>query len=229
MKRTMQAATTAGAALAIGLCAAAAPAAATPSTDTLAVIKAKAASATNKRLVALNAAIPTVTNDAHLTDAHRSAILTTLNADVAGMQQQEAKVAADTTVDTARADYDAIFTQYRVFAVALPQAHFAAAADRLTDDAIPRLNDAHTKLSADLASSGKSTPQLQADLADMVAKLAQAQQALIGVADSALAVTPAQYDANHAVLASDRAAVRTALADVRAAEADADAVAAALS
>lgn len=218
-----------GSAAAIGICLAAVPASAATSADTLAAVKSKAAAATSERLTALSAAIPTVTADPHLTDAHRSAILTVLNNDVAGMQRLAAAVASDTTVTAARADYAAIFTQYRVFVVALPQAHFAAAADRITDDAIPRLTDAHTKLATDLASSGKSSPQLQADLADMAAQTTQAGQLLLGVADASLAVTPAQFDANHAVLAPDRAAVTAAVAAVRAAKADGDAVLAALS
>ncbi|MES1212059.1 MAG: hypothetical protein ABUT11_00780, partial [Leifsonia sp.] len=74
----------------------------------------------------------------------------------------------------------------------------------------------------------KVTADLQAKLADMQSKTADAVSKTSGLAAAALAVTPAAYDANHAVLADDRAAARTAVADVTAAAQDGRAILAAL-
>jgi hypothetical protein len=202
-----------------------------PSTGkTLAAIQAKAKTATSARITALDAAIAKITAAKDISSADRSTILGTLNGDVTAMNTVEAKVAADTTVAAAAADYKTIFTGYRVFAVAIPQSRFAAAADRLTSTTIPKLTDAHTKLAAALAGpdASKSTPALLADLADMSTQISSANSAITGVAAAALAVTPADYDANHAVMGSLRTSVQSAIADLKKASADGKTVLAAI-
>ena len=145
------------------------------------------------------------------------------------MHSLQTKIAADTDVATAWADYRDIFTGYRVYAVALRQSYIAAAADGLTDTAIPRLQSAATKIAARFAADpSKVTPDLQAKLADMQAKTADAASKASGLAASALTVTPSAYNANHDVLAADRTAVRAALADSKAAAQDGRAIVAAL-
>ena len=86
-------------------------------------------------------------------------------------------ITADTSVKQASTDFKSIFTTYRVYAVALPQAHFAAAADGPAASAIPKLTAVQQKLSAALAGkyAAKSTPALQADLADLTTQTATAQ------------------------------------------------------
>jgi hypothetical protein len=146
------------------------------------------------------------------------------------MNTVEAKIAADTTVATAAADYKTIFTTYRVYAVAIPQSRLAGAADRMTSTSIPRLTDAQSKLAAALAGpdASKSTPALLADLTDMSTQIAAATSSLNGVAAQSLAVTPAAYNANHSVLTSVRSAVKAAIADLKKASADGKTVLAAI-
>jgi hypothetical protein len=196
----------------------------------LAAIQAKAKVDTTARIGALNTAIAKITAAPDISSADRSTILGTLNGDVAGMNTVEAMIAADTTVATAAADFKTIFTSYRVYAVAIPQARLAAAADRLTSTTVPKLTDAQTKLAAALAGpdASKSTPALQADLADMSTQIAAASSALNGISAQALAVTPADYNSNHAVMAPIRAAVQTAIADLKKAAADGKTVLAAI-
>ena len=197
--------------------------------SSLPVIQKAGADATAKRLASLNEAIARVNANTHLSDADRSAILATLNADIAGMNTEAAKIAADTTVSTALADYHAIFTDYRVYAVALPQSLYAAGADRLTGTALPKLQSAYDKLSAALtAHPDKSTPALQAELADMAAKIQTAQTDADGLAAAALAVTPADYNANHTVLADLRTKLRDAINAAKDAAHDGRDIAAAL-
>lgn len=196
----------------------------------LTAIQASAAAKTSARITALNAAIPKITADKALTDADRSAILATLNADLAAMKSLAAKIAADTDTATARTDYSSIFTGYRIYVVALPQAHFAAAADALTDTVIPRLTAAESKLAAALAGkrASKSTPELQAKLADMTTQISAVKAAADGTAAKALAVTPSDFNADHAVMAPIRAAIVSAHAAAKLARADAKAILAAL-
>jgi len=199
-------------------------------TKGLAAIQAAGAAATANRTRALDAAIPRVTANTALSASDRTTVLATLTNDLAAMNTLAAKIAADTTVEAAEADYKSIFSTYRVFAVALPQSAYAAAADDLTDTTLPKLVNAQKALAALLAGpdSGKDAPPVQADLADMSAKITSAQTLIAPVAAAALAVTPADYDANHAVLTPLRQSVANALAAAKAASADAAAIVAAL-
>jgi hypothetical protein len=219
-------------ALVAGTCSPAFADGATPSLHgkTLADIQKSASIKTTQRIGSLNTAIARVNSAKDITSADRTTILATLNADVAGMNTVEAKIAADTDVATAAADYKTIFTTYRVYAVAIPQARFAAAADRMTGTALPRLTDAQTKLAAALAGpdAGKSTPALQADLTDMQNQIAAATSGLNGVAAAALAVTPSDFNANHSVLDPERSAVKSAIADVKKAASDGKTILAAI-
>ena len=195
----------------------------------LSVIQQAGADATGKRITSLNAGIAKVNSTKTLNSADKSTVLGTLNHDLSGMQGLQSKIAADTNAATAWTDYRSIFTGYRVYAVGLHQSYIAAAADGLTDTAIPKLQSAATKISALFASDpSKATPELQAKLADMQAKTADAVTKTTGLAAAALAVTPSSYNANHAVLTDDRAAVRDALADSKAAAQDGRAIVAAL-
>jgi hypothetical protein len=196
----------------------------------LAAIQANAKVKTTERVGALNTTIATINKAADISTADRSTILATLNGDLAGMNTVAAKIAADTTVAAAVADYQTIFTGYRVYAVAIPQSRFAAAADRLTSTSLPKLGDAQTKLTAALAGpdAAKSTPALQADLTDMAAQIAAATAAINGVSAESLAVTPAAYNANHGVMSPIRASVQSALTDVKKASSDGKTVLAAI-
>ena len=204
----------------------------TPSTAprSLAGVQALGAKATSDRITALDKAIPSVTSNQALSSADRATILATLNHDLGGMHSLAATIAGDTTVEQASDDYRSIFTDYRVLAVALPQAAYAAAADDLTDTTLPKLTAAQKSLTALLAGpdAAKSTPALLAQLADMAAKISAAQAAITGQSAAALAVTPAAYDANHAVLTPVRTSVTTALADSKAAGVDGSDILAAL-
>lgn len=211
----------------------AAPADSTPkptSHSSLVEIQAAGAIQTSNRITALNAGITKVNATTTLTAPDKSTILGTLNGDLSGMKTLQAKIAADTTASVALADYRSIYTDYRVYAVGLKQSFIAATADGLTGTAIPKLQSAASKISALFAADpSKATPELQAQLADMQAKTADAVAKTTGLAAGALAVTPAAYNANHAVLVDMRASARTALADSKAAAQDGRAILSALS
>jgi hypothetical protein len=196
----------------------------------LAAIQANAKVKTAARVTALDSAIAKVTAAKDISASDRSTILGTLNSDLAGMNTVEAKIASDTTVAAAAADYKTIFTTYRVYAVAIPQSRLAGGADRMTSTSIPKLTDAQTKLAAALAGAdaSKSTPALQADLTDMSTQIAAATSSLSGVAAQSLAVTPSAYNSNHTVLATVRADVKTAIADLKKASTDGKTVLAAI-
>jgi hypothetical protein len=201
----------------------------TTAPKTLSDIQTAAAKATSDRITALNKGITKITANTCVSDADKSTILGTFNADVTAMQGLATTIAADTDVTKAASDYRSIFEGYRVDAVALPQAHYAAAADCISSKTLPALTSAQTKLNAALTKHPeKSTPAVQAAMADLATQIAAAQAAVNGVASSALAVTPADYNSNKSVLSSEKSSVSTAVAAVKAAHADAKTVLTAL-
>lgn len=194
----------------------------TSSGATLSAVKARAAAAISARQSALNAGISAVNANKWLTSMDKATILGTFNADLSGLTALGPKIQADTTVTPARADYRTIFTSYRVFALALPQARLAAASDDITTGVLTRLNDANTRLKNLLAGpdSAKNTPQVQAAMADLAAQIQAVTAATSGFSSGVLALTPAQYDANHAILAGPRSTLLTARADIAKARGD---------
>jgi hypothetical protein len=117
-----------------------------------------------------------------------------------------------------------------VYAVALPQAAYAATADTITSTTAGKLAAAETRLSGLLSGkdSAKSTPALLGDLTDMTTQIGKATSAVSGLAAGALAVTPAQYNTNHAIMAPFKASATTARAALKQALSDAKTVRTAL-
>jgi hypothetical protein len=199
------------------------PSAATaPSTAGLAAVQAKAAAAISVRLTALNQTIPTVNANTVITSADKATLITTLTGDVNGLTGLGHTIAADTTTKQAQTDAATIYTGYRVFALALPQVRYAEAADDLTGGVLPKLTDAQTELTTLLAGveAPKDTAAVQATMTDLAARISAATSATTGMAATVLAYTPAQYDADHALLDRPRQNLVTAGADAKAASAD---------
>jgi hypothetical protein len=188
--------------------------------SSLSAIQAAGDAATAKRVTSLQSAIARATANKSISDADRTTVLATLNADLAAMPTLKATIDGDTTAAQAYADYRTIFTTYRVYAVAIPQSLVAAAADGLTTTAIPKLQAA----AKDLAGRIGSHTELQPKLDDMNAQIATAQSDTNGLAAAALAVTPAQFDADSAAMKDQRSKLTAALAAVKQASADGHAI-----
>lgn len=190
--------------------------------STLAEVKAAGATQTGKRLGSLHKAITKITAAKGLTDADRTTILAVLNADVSGITSLAGTISADTTRASAITDFRAINTQFRVDEVVLPQARLAVAADSLLTRTLPKLAATEKHIAAQLAGkrSAVSTAALQADLADITARVNSASAGVSATAAAVLAVTPAQYNANHSVLAPAKKSIAAARAEVKHARAD---------
>lgn len=170
--------------------------------STLAAIQARAATAVAARQTALSNAVSAVGSNRFLTSGDQSTLLNTLNNDLSAMEQLGPKIAGDTTVSAAQADYRSIFTDYRVFALALPQVRFAESADDLTGTVLPHLEDAQSKLQALLSGpdSSKNSSAVQGAMADLGQQITAISSATNGLSATILAFTPPQWDANPQIL-----------------------------
>ncbi len=202
----------------------------TKTTHTLESVQAAAKTATDNRATALNTAIAKLDAAKGINASDKATLVERLTADLVGMKTSEATVAADTTLVAASTDFKTIFTTYRIFAVAIPQARLIAGIDRATSIEIPKLTALQTKLAATLAGkdASKSTAALQSDLADMATQIAKANTELDGASAKVLAITPADFNTNKTVLTSARASVKTAENALTQARADHKAITTAL-
>lgn len=199
-------------------------------TAALAVVKAKAAAAISVRDSALGAAIAAVNANHSLTAADKATVLGTLNGDLSGLNALASTVQADPTLPLASADYTAIFLNFRVFALALPQARLAASADDLTGTVVPHLSDAESRLASLLsgAEAGKDTSAVKAAMADLAKQISSVTTDTSGVAAQVLAYHPGDWNANHAILDQPRASLLAARAAAVQARTDITTVVAAL-
>ncbi|MFD0594863.1 hypothetical protein ACFQZ4_22775 [Catellatospora coxensis] len=179
------------------------------------------------RLAMLRASGLAIRNAARLTDAHQAALQKIIDADVAGLTELRAKVAAETTTEAVRADARSMVEDYRVYLLVRPQVHLTVAAD-VESAALTRLRTLHGKLAQAVAtakSAGKDVGDAEAKLAHLKAELDAMESALSGLADDLLAVRPGPDGAAiKAKTAAARADVRTARTHLRAAATDAKAI-----
>jgi hypothetical protein len=183
---------------------------------TLAGIKAQAASDVTSRVNDLNAAIAKV-NAAKELGASQSTLAAYLGTDGAPLQQLNQTIQADSTLQQAAQDFGTIFSDYRVFRLVLPAARIAADADQAGVSAIPNLTTDAAKAQARVNPANQAT--LQPLIDDLESQISAATSATNGVAAAVLAFTPAQWNADNALLqastSSDQAAA-SALAKGRA-------------
>ncbi|WP_191843955.1 hypothetical protein [Catellatospora chokoriensis] len=179
------------------------------------------------RLALLRAEGVAIRNAARLTDAHQAALQKTLDADIAGLTELRAKVAAETTLEAVRVDARSMVEDYRVYLLVRPQVHLTLAAD-VESAALTRLRTLHGKLAEAVTaakSAGKDVGDAEAKLAHLKSELDAMESALSGLVEDLLAVQPGpDATAIKAKTTAARADVRTARTHLRAAATDAKAV-----
>lgn len=145
-------------------------------------------------------------------------LTTGMQTDITGLQTLRTKIDGDTDLQTAIADRALIFTQYRIYYLVLPVAADVVNVDWLTAVRLPSLQQQITRV------QGLENSANQAYLAPLVSGMqAMAQQittATNGLSAQLLSYTPAQWNANHNLLFTADAGIRTARAALATAEKD---------
>ena len=145
------------------------------------------------------------------------------NGQVPGLTTLATTIHNETDLTKFRAEVKSIFTDYRVYALALPQVRLVRATDRLTTDTVPTLKHLDTDLEnaiAQEAAEGKNVQAAQAAVHDLEAQIATIGQKTAGTSAALLALTPAQWNANHGVVTPYRDDVHTATVAARQAQVD---------
>jgi hypothetical protein len=171
-------------------------------------IKARAATDITDRVNKLNGAIARV-NGAKELGAGQGTLVSSLGTDILPLQQLNQKIQGDTTVAQAAQDFGSIFNGYRVYVLVLPASRIAAASDRATATAIPNLTSYAANVQA-RANPGNQA-QLQPLIDDLNSQIGTATNATNGLAATVLAFTPAQWNADHDLLAASRSSDHAAI------------------
>ena len=197
-----------------------ADAATTSSAANLAKVIAASDTAITTRITALNKLSTRVGEMKNVPASEVTSIAAEVQTETANLTTLKAKIDADTTVATARADAKTITGDYRIYALIIPQGSIVAASDRVSV-IVGLMNAIQVKLQARITAAqtaGKNVTAMQASIADMTAKMtdatSQAQTAQTGVAS----LVPDQGNAT--VAASNKAALLAARTNIKNATAD---------
>lgn len=188
----------------------------------LAAIKTRADSEIEKRLTSLQAAQTKITAATKLSSQDKTTFSTEIQKDITDLTTLKAKIDADTDLTTLKADAKTIFTDFRVYAVFLPQVHELAAVDAMgvTADNLTTLSAKLQTRIQEASSAGNNVTQIQTWLTDMNAKIADAKTQYAAVETEIASLTPASYPAT-STLQDARSKIKTGSQDLKAAFNDA--------
>ncbi len=165
----------------------------------LAAIKARASRDISRRVASLNAAIAVVQSKSYL-GSDQATLVSIMQADLSDLQALGTKIASDTTVAQALADYDSIFTQLRVYYLVVPVVQDVIRVDYMDNVVVPALNQEVSSLQGQVNSSNQGV--LDPLVSDIQAQGQVITAATSGLTAQLLTFTPAEWSANHALFAS---------------------------
>jgi hypothetical protein len=192
----------------------------------LANLKTKGAAEIDRRIASLAAASEKLAASTKLAAADKTALLKTVTDENTGLSALKDHLASDTTLETARADVASIVLDYRVYALLLPKVRMVSTVDRL-EVVEAKLTDITAKLETNLAAAqvdAKTRTDLEASLAKIKSSLAAAKEKTGPLGDKILALTPTDYNADHAAVLGYRATLASARDDIRTASSEAKAL-----
>ena len=174
----------------------------------------------DNRITSLNNLITRVQDMVKLPSTEKANLVNTLQAVVADMTTLKAKISADTTPASIKADFQSITKDYRVYALVLPQGRIAAASDRI-ETIVSMFSQISTKLQTritDAGNAGHNTTSVSSTLADLNAKTSDASaQAQAAVSETAN-LQPDQ--GSKTVAASNQATLKDAASKIKVATQD---------
>jgi hypothetical protein len=174
----------------------------------------------------MNTLITRVNSMKKLSDAEKSALSASLQNEIGELNTLKAKIDADTTAATLKADAQSITKSYRIYALVLPQAAIAAASDRALT-IVDSMNALAVKVQARISQlpAGTDTTSMQATMSDIAAKLSDATTQANAAASGTASLVPDQGNkttaaSNTAALKDARKKLQTAQQDIVAARKD---------
>jgi hypothetical protein len=187
------------------------------------IIKTRADSQIEMRLASLNSAMTKIGEVKRLTSDEQTTFSNEIEQDINALTALKAKIDADTDPATLKTDATAVYSDFRVYAVFLPQIHEIISTDIIQVTAT-NLTAIAVKLQTriqEMQTSGKTVTELQGFLTDMQAKISDAQAQATAAFNEIVGLTPESYPGSTATLKDARTKIRTATSDLKAALVDA--------
>ena len=175
--------------------------------------KRAATGAITRRMLALRERLTVAESIAQLSEENRSTLTTQLQEQVNGLTSLSARIQGDNDEATLRADAQRMVTDYRVYVLTIPKARGVMVAD-IEVAAADRFSKLADRLATALDQAKGDTTGTQEDLSQMRGKLAAVAAAVPPIPAALLALQPAGYPANHAVLEQARQSLRTGRSDL---------------
>lgn len=181
-----------------------------------------------RRVTALQELTTHVSAMVRVSDEVKTSVGATLATQIAALTALDAKIAADTDIDTLKADIKSITGGYRIFALVMPRGRIAAASDRIKSitASLTTLSGKLTTRIAAAQTEGKNVSALASLSADMATKTADANVQADAAVTLIAGLMPdngdkAKMSANQQALKDARAKIKAAQTDVQAARKDA--------
>ena len=182
-------------------------------------LRARCLAAIDSRLPALAEAKTALAGNEHVTDDHQAALEADLDESAARLRQLAEAIKADTDRTALAEHCRSIFEDNRVFALVLPRVRLVVGADTAAA-ASGKLGDVANQLADAIAQAevaGQDVSQGKLDLDLMKSHIASGVASAASVPGAVLGLTPADWNADHDVLAPARQSLRSARADLKAA------------
>jgi hypothetical protein len=184
----------------------------------MATAKSRADKEIDRRTAALGEIVARINAMTRVTADFKTQVTTNLQGQITALNQLKAKIDADTDGATLKTDVKSITDSYRVFALVMPQARIAAAADRAVN-----LATMETALGAKLktridaaASAGADVTALTNALSDLATQANGATAAAQAAVAASISLQPDQGDKT--VMASNTKALQEARGNIQTAQ-----------
>lgn len=184
-----------------------------------ALVKTNADREIERRITALNYVTTRINEIKKLSSDQKASLTTEVQSQIDSLTALKAKIDADTDAATLKTDKQSIVTSYRIFLLFIPKIQLLVAGDRIsmTADQLSSLADKLEVRIKEVQAAGNDVTTLTAAVADMRAKIVDAQAQYGAINAEVLPLTPDGYPGNKATLMDARAKIRIAQVDLNAA------------
>lgn len=189
-------------------------------TDTL---QTRALSEIDRRITVLTSLLTTLSNLKRVSDTQKATLSGLINTEIVNLNALKTKISTETDPALLKADKQSIVTSHRIFVLFVPQIRLLAGADALSTVAT-NMSEFATRLTArvnEAQAAGQNVTQMQTLLADMQAKITDANTQSLAIITAVTPLTPAGYPANLSILQTAKANLKTGTQDLKTAAADA--------
>lgn len=180
--------------------------------DKLSDIISRGDSEITRRIKTLNKLDALINASIKISASDKTTLTTEVNNEISGLTADKTSLDAATTLTAAHTAAQAIFTEYRVYLLVVPQVKLIRAADR-QQQIEASLTTLANNITTELGSSITSTES--SDLSSMKTDISNASSLSSSVETAVLALTPANFNNNHAVLVQYNKQLNTAASDIQ--------------